>query len=258
MSPGLDLHAVGTERAAGAPSPIPPRLHDRSAGSVAPVLRHLDRAIAPGAGRPDVDGAQHPIRSLTRDIAFEPGAWTPARSAETAARFDELAPEWDARFHPGRLDPLTDALARGDLLPAGICLELGSGTGRATELVAAHFTTVVAVDLSFEMLVRSPAGPGPRVLADSARLPVATGSADVAVLVNMFLFPAEVERVLAPAGALLWVSTFGERTPIYLSPDEVAGALPGRWDGVTAEAGWGSWVTLRRGPAASRDPSSLP
>ena len=65
-------------------------------------------------------------------------------------------------------------------------------------------------------------------------------------LVNMFLFPAEIARVLAEDGVLLFVSTNGDQTPIYLPPAIVVGALPGVWEGITAEAGWGTWVTARR------------
>ena len=60
------------------------------------------------------------------------------------------------------------------------------------------------------------------------------------VCVNMLLFAGEVRRVLAPGGALVWVNSIGERTPIHLSADAVAAALG---DGVTVTAsrcGWGT------------------
>ena len=87
---------------------------------------------------------------------------------------------------------------------------------------------------------------GHQLQADAAALPLRTGSASVAVLINMFLFPAEISRVLADDGVLLWVSTNGDRTPIYLPPADVLRALPGTWDGVCAPAGWGTWLTARR------------
>jgi hypothetical protein len=62
----------------------------------------------------------------------------------------------------------------------------------------------------------------------------------------MILFPAEVARVLADDGVLLWVSTSGDKTPIYLPPVEVLNALPGTWEATTAQAGWGTWLTGRR------------
>jgi hypothetical protein len=77
-------------------------------------------------------------------------------------------------------------------------------------------------------------------------------------LINMFLFPVEVGRVLAEDGVLLWVSTNGDQTPIYLSPTEVLNALPGTWDGTTSQAGWGTWLTARRTRARTDEPSSVP
>jgi SAM-dependent methyltransferase len=138
-----------------------------------------------------------------------------------------------------------DALARGGPFPTGPCLEPGAGTGSATPDLAAAFGRVVSLDLSAEMLALAPPTV-PRVRADSSALPVATGSVAVIALINMFLFPAEVDRVLAPDGVLVWVSTIGDATPIYLPPADVLAALPGEWDGVTADAGWGTWLTARR------------
>ena len=59
------------------------------------------------------------------------------------------------------------------------------------------------------MLLRAPAEPGHRVLADGARLPLADGAASAVVLVNCFLFPAEVDRVLGPDGVVVWVNSSG-------------------------------------------------
>ena len=82
--------------------------------------------------------------------------------------------------------------------------------------------------------------------ADAARLPFRDGAADVLVLANMLLFPAEVTRLLAPRGALVWVNSLGDRTPIHLSAEDVARALPG-FAGVASEAGWGTWCVFRKG-----------
>jgi len=62
----------------------------------------------------------------------------------------------------------------------------------------------------------------------------------------MLLFPGEVDRVLAPGGTVTWVNTLGDQTPIHLPPADVIEALPGVWEGVTANAGTGLWATLRR------------
>ena len=82
--------------------------------------------------------------------------------------------------------------------------------------------------------------------ADGASLPLPDDSVDVVALINMLLFPSEVDRVLRPGGAVLWFNTLGVRTPIHLPAEEVAAALPGRWRGVASEALWATWSVLRR------------
>jgi hypothetical protein len=44
----------------------------------------------------------------------------------------------------------------------------------------------------------------------------------------------------------MWVNTSGDQTPIYLPAEDVVASLPGQWDAVAAEAGWGTWVVVRR------------
>ena len=73
-----------------------------------------------------------------------------------------------------------------------------------------------------------------------------TGHADAIVLVNCFLFPDEVDRVLAPGGVVVWVNSSGSETPIHLPPQDVVEALPGRWEGVESTAGIGIWSVLWR------------
>jgi SAM-dependent methyltransferase len=210
------------------------------------ALAALETTIPAKPGRPDIGGPDHPMRRVTREIAFEPNTWTARRAAEVNELFDSLAPAWSSRDIPERHDALRDALVRGGPFPDGLCLEVGAGTGSATADLQGAFDTVVSTDMSIDMLRRFAAST-PIVRADAARLPVRSGAVSVLALVNMFLFPAEADRVLAPDGVLLWVSTNGDATPIYLPPNDVVAALPGGWDGVTAEAGWGTWLTARRG-----------
>ncbi|HJR24939.1 MAG TPA: hypothetical protein VJ804_05665, partial [Acidimicrobiales bacterium] len=105
---------------------------------------------------------------------------------------------------------------------------------------------VLAVEVAMEMLLRAPADVGHRLLADGARLPLRDGAASAVVLVNCFLFPAEVDRVLGSDGVVVWVNSSGSQTPIHLTSDEVLEALPGRWTGVTSGAGEGLWTVLHR------------
>ena len=96
------------------------------------------------------------------------------------------------------------------------------------------------------------------IQADAAALPLRTGSAAVVALINMFLFPVEAARVLAEDGVLLWVSSKWDQTPIYLPPTEVLHALPGTWDGVTCQVGWGTWLTARRTTPSADKSLSVP
>ena len=132
--------------------------------------------------------------------------------------FDSLAADWHTRVTPQRnaSSPTPSSGASADA-PPGLAVEVGSGIGTYTAMLVERWGRVVAVDLSLEMLRRSPPAPGWRVQADAAALPLADGAAAAVVLVNAFLFPAEVDRVLAPDGLVVWVNSSGERTPIHLS-----------------------------------------
>ncbi len=188
------------------------------------------------------------MRAVTRQVASgEASAWTAERRAKVAALFDGMAAEWhQRRLDPQRTAPLEDAYARGGIVAGGTCLEVASGDGANTEFLAARHDSVVAADLSYEMLRHAAAGVGHRIQVDTSAAAIRSASIDAAVLVNALLFPAEMDRVLAPGGVLVWVNTSGDRTPIHLSADEVEASLPGSWDGVTSEAGRGTWAVFRR------------
>lgn len=290
--------------------------------------------------------SDHPMRKVTRQVAFEPQGWTAERRAKVADLFDSLASEWHTRDAPGRDAPLQDALERGlaaadeaaagpaleaamaavtttevpaivfdadgnfvapgrprvarpvqpsgrgtardeggapprtprgggdhfgfggddDDLPANdpptgtmpiiaegfhagfveptprrFCVDLGAGIGISSELLASRFPILASIDLSVEMLRTAPAEPALRIQGDGSCLPVADAAVDVLVLVNAFLFPTEVERIVSEDGVVVWVNSRGADTPIHLTADEVDAALPGYWDGVASQAGWGTW-----------------
>lgn len=191
-------------------------------------------------------GPDHPMRRLTRDIAFGLATWDDDRAQSVAEIFDGLAATWTAdRDAPTHVVPLADAIDRGGAA-GGRCVELGSGTGLATPLLVERYGSAISVDLSLEMLRGSPGTLAPRVRADSAHLPLPDAAVDVLVLVNMLLFPDEVDRVLAPSGSLVWVNSIGDQTPIHLPAEQVAAALPGSWQGQASHAGTGTWAVLRR------------
>ncbi len=190
------------------------------------------------------------MRIATRRAAgLAPGGWTADLREDVERFFDDLAPEWHTRSSPERTAIIMDALSRGlDAVgaPAGLAVEVGSGIGTYSGLLARRFSNVLAIDLSLAMLKRAPAGPAQRVQADGSRLPLADRSAAAIVLINAFLFPSEAARVLAADGVLIWVNSSGEQTPIYLSVDEVVERLPGEWTGTASRAGDGIWCVVRR------------
>ena len=215
------------------------------------MLTRLDPVVPLAPGRPQAGGPHHPMRIVTRETATNPSSWTPTRAREVATFFDGLAAGWSARYTDDEArGPLRDALARGDV-PAGTCLEIGAGTGIATTLLVDHCRSVIALDVSPEMLARFCEPRAMRLLGDGASLPVATGSIDAVVLINAFLFPQEIDRVLAADGAVVWISSLGPDTPIYLSAVDVYECLPGAWSGVESESGWSTWSIFRRADQAN-------
>ncbi len=215
---------------------------DRSSGSGALVELppHADASHpAPFAG-PD-----HPMRRLTRAMAFgEP--WTSDDAARVTSVFDGLAPGWtEDHVDPVKATTVSDALARGDVPLDGDWLEVGSGTGAGARVLDGQVGTLVCCDLSFVMLQHAP-DLAPRAQADAAALPFAHDAVDAVLLINMLLFPTEIDRVLRAHGVVVWINTLGDQTPIHLPPTDVLAALPGSWTGTTAHAGTGFWLTARR------------
>lgn len=190
------------------------------------------------------------MRLATRRAAgLDEGGWPGGLRDEVRAYFDGLAGEWHTRTSPERTAIVDDALRRGvDAVgvPEGLAVEVGSGIGTYSTLLATRFDPLMAVDLSLPMLRRAPSAPGLRVQADGAQLPLPDARVAAIILINAFLFPPEVARVLVPDGVMLWLNSSGERTPIYLSPEDLEKALPGEWTGVASGAGEGHWSVLRR------------
>lgn len=214
------------------------------------AIRRLPPVAIAGHGSSGMGTPDHPMRIATRRAAgLDAGGWTAELRDQVENFFDDLAKEWHTRTSPERTAVVTDALSRGldpiDL-PAGVAVEVGCGIGTYSNLLAERFATVVAVDLSLPMLKLARCGPAHRVQADGARLPLHDSCAAAIVLINAFLFPQEVQRVLSPGGALVWVNSSGEQTPIYLSVEDLVAQLPGEWTGTSSRAGQGHWCVLRR------------
>jgi hypothetical protein len=225
---------------AGATPPGPP-------AGTGPGLSELPPIEIPGHRSSGLGSDDHPMRIMTRSAAgLTGGGWDAQARGQVSSYFDQLATEWHTRTSPARDAVLLDALDRGGVTGGDVVIEVGSGIGAYSALLGKRFLRVLAIDLSFEMLRIAPPEPALRVRADAADLPNRSGVADAVVLVNALLFPAEVDRVLAAGGCVVWVNSSGDETPIHLPAGEVADVLPGEWRGVTSRAGLGTWCVLHR------------
>ena len=193
------------------------------------------------------DGANndHPMRRIVRGVASSESEWTPENKFTVRNTFGQMAHEWKLRDGIDRTEALVEALDRVDI-SGDFCLELGSGTGSVRALLDAKFKSVVSVDLAYEMLTNFNVPNAELLQGDSSKLPFKSNCVDVCVIVNSLLFPSEVRRILKPEGVLVWVSTNGDRTPIYLSPKDVNDAIGSDFYGVTAHCGNGIWSCFSR------------
>ena len=191
-------------------------------------------------------GPDHPIRKITRLMAFG-GKWRPTNATNMAELFDGMAAEWSERHvDPTKRAPVVDGLDRGGTPLDGDWLELGAGTGAGARVLNGRVGSLICSDLSMGMLSYAPGELAPRLQADATTLPFANDTFDAVLMINMILFPDEVDRILRPGGSILWVNTLGDQTPIHLPATDVLEALPGKWQGCSARAGTGFWLTARR------------
>jgi SAM-dependent methyltransferase len=211
-------------------------------------VRRIPAVEIEGHRSSGIGNERHPMRIITRQVAgLASGRWDSQTSDQVVSVFDELASEWHTRTSPQRTAVVEDALSRGfGRRSDSLAVEVGAGIGTYSGLLVERFDDVLALDISLEMTRLAPGDRAHRVLADGADLPVRCGAADAVVMINAFLFPAEVARVLRRGGVVIWVNSSGGQTPIHLSTDEVVSALPFPVDGVEARAGVGTWCVLTR------------
>jgi SAM-dependent methyltransferase len=117
--------------------------------------------------------------------------------------FEDLVDDYDAA-RPRYPEALYDALP-----PLGDCLELGAGTGIASEVLARRAGSLVVTDLGPRMLARGLAKHfSPGAVCRAEALPFAASSFDTVCGAQMWHWTgdgagAEVARVLRPGGRLL-------------------------------------------------------
>ncbi|WP_165550250.1 class I SAM-dependent methyltransferase [Kribbella speibonae] len=210
-------------------------------------ITQLPQLIPADAGKP-VRPEAAASQQASRQLALQPSSWSREQADETVRRYTELATVWEGERGGYRPVPLGDALQRGGPWPAGLCLEIGCGTGLLSGLVQQVWPRVVSLDLTWAMLSRSTA-PW-RVLGDASRLPVPDGSARAVVLADVPLFAAEIVRTLSADGVVVWSNALGEdaphHVPIATVLETLEDASDAAWSAVMSHAGWGLWAVLRR------------
>jgi ubiquinone/menaquinone biosynthesis C-methylase UbiE len=194
-------------------------------------------------------------RLATRAVVARPALWRLFR-APLRVQFDALAPEWDDIVSQDALAPLAAALQQLERPPRR-ALDLGTGTGKAAQLVAGRFpeAEVVGVDLSPAMVEQAgrllPADLAGRVrfeVRDASALPFEDAAFDLVVLLNMIPFFDEIARVTSSGGAVIIAHISGPQTPIWTPPETLRARLePLGFEGFhELEAGSGTALLARK------------
>jgi SAM-dependent methyltransferase len=207
------------------------------------TLRWWPTVDVPEAPPPDLGATSHRSRraldAVLRDDADE-SAWR-----ALAGAYDAMAAEWTdwVATQDWYLSPLQAGLAH--VTAVGPVVEVGCGTGQAVGVLSQHATQVFETDVNLSMLLRSPSSSGVcYVAADVRRMPFRTGSVSLVVGLNAVPYVGEFRRILGGAGQVLWCSSFGDRTPLYVSPETLQRLFGPAWTADAGRAGHGEWVLL--------------
>jgi len=196
-------------------------------------------------------------RLVTDVVVRRPSLWRLFRPI-TRWQFDRAAPKWDQLRSAGAFGPYEAALAALETPPRR-ALDLGTGTGRGAFAIATRFpeAEVVGADIAEEMLSEARRLTPPELAsrirfetADGASLPYEDGAFDLVGLGNMIPFFDELERVVAPGGAVVVAFSGGAQTPIYVPPERLRSELGRRGfaDFADFSAGNGTALLARKHP----------
>ena len=171
--------------------------------------------------------AQRFARLVTDTVVRRPLLWRLFRRP-LRTMFDGLAPSWETRIGEHHLWALDLAL-EGVPSPRRV-LDLGTGTGVVAIALAERYpeAQVVGLDISPGMIEEArrklPTELAGRVgfgVGDAAALAYPDGDFELVVLSNMIPFFDELARVVAPEGTLVFSSSRGDETPIYVAPERL-------------------------------------
>ncbi len=206
-----------------------------------PVQVWQDAVEVPQDPPPQLNAENHRSRAALERILkdpFDDAAW-----ADLVRTYDEMAPEWTdwAKDQHWYAAPVSVGLAH--IRPVPWIVEVGCGTGQATLVLSKAGPPVLATDVNESMLTGAPCLPQTHYLAaDVRRLPFRDGSVPLLVGLNGVPHLHEFTRVLAPGGQLLWCTSFGAGTPLYVHPDRLADMLGPEWTTRAGRAGHGEWL----------------
>ena len=189
-----------------------------------------------------LQGSSHVSRSMLDRLLDDPddvGAWSGLQE-----EYQRQATDWSAwaDTQPAYLRSVVEGLEHCDL--GGLTVEVGAGTGQATGLLREVCDRVVTSDLNLAMIALAPPELAPRFVCDVRRLPLRDGAVDLLVGLNAVPHVAEFTRVLKPTGRILWCSSFGPHTPVYVEPDRLLEQLGEPWQGIAGRAGSGDWTVF--------------
>ncbi|MFH0245873.1 class I SAM-dependent methyltransferase [Streptomyces sp. HK10] len=200
-------------------------------------------ADLPPTQAPDLNAGTHTSRLAQQRILTDPHDTDAWRTLTTT--YADQAPIWKAwsGTQHGYDWPVRAGLAR--TRPAPWALELCCGTGEATTALAQAIPAVVATDINTEMLTRCGDLTGVRWRnADVRFLPYADHTVPLVVALNGVFFAPELRRVTASAGQVLWCTSFGPGTPLYVAPEQLHQAIGADWHMASGQAGHGQWILL--------------
>jgi hypothetical protein len=201
-------------------------------------LHWHDAADVPTEPPPDLKGATHRSRIALEQVLADPNdeaAWDflAESYAEMAAEWREWA-ESQQRWYDS---PIRVGLAHSKPVPWAY--EVGCGTGEATVPLSTD------VNLAMISLALRPAN-ARFVVSDVRAMPLRDASVPLLVGLNAVPHIKEFNRVIAPDGQLLWCTSFGPGTPLYVEPERLLHLLGPGWVGEAGRAGHGEWMVLSR------------